>query len=120
MRFFLDQCVPHSVEYFLEQKNHEVLLLRDYLPTNAEDGQVIQKAQSLNTVLVSLNGDFADLITYPPSDYKGIIGLQVKNRPEAIHHILRRLNDYFQSYPHQEYYEGKLILVEPHRIRIRQ
>lgn len=119
MRFFLDQCVPRSIGDFVEKENHEVLILKDYLATDARDELVIQKAQTQNAILLSLNGDFSEIVKYPPNKFKGIIGLQVKNRPEAIPHILNRLRSYLQPYPQQEHYVGKLILVEPHRIRIR-
>jgi hypothetical protein len=34
---------------------------------------VISEAQELDAILISLNGDFADIVTYPPEKYKGII-----------------------------------------------
>ena len=81
---------------------------------------VIAKAQALNAILVSLNGDFADIITYPPSKYKGIIALQVKNHPEVIPALMERLMKYFSVHPEISYYQGKLLVVEAHRIRIRK
>ncbi len=42
---------------------------------------VIAKAQALEAVLLSLNGDFAYIVRYPPSQYRGIIALQIKNHP---------------------------------------
>jgi hypothetical protein len=32
----------------------------------SDDAVVITKAQELSSVLISLNGDFADIATYPP------------------------------------------------------
>ena len=40
---------------------------------------------------MSLNGDFADIVIYPPSSYGGIISLQVKSHPEVIPALLTRL-----------------------------
>jgi len=68
----------------------------------------------------SLNGDFADIVTYPPSDYKGIIALQVANHPEIIPQMMKRLRMYLSAHPEMEHYEGKFILAEAHRIRIRE
>ena len=42
------------------------------------------EGRELDAVLVSLNGDFADIVIYPPSSYRGIIAFQVKNHPEVI------------------------------------
>ena len=122
MHFFLDQCVPISVyNNFLKKQDHKAELLRNLLPTNAPDEVVLNKAQQqqIDAILVTLNGDFADNVTYPPENYKGIISLQVRNRPEAIPHILEMLNRYLSDNPFQKHYAGKLLLVESHRIRIR-
>jgi predicted nuclease of predicted toxin-antitoxin system len=117
LSFFLDHCVPFSVEKKLSQ-GHEVFLLRNHLPRDSPDAEVIQKAQELNAILVSLNGDFSNIIQFPPSSYSGIIALQVKNRPEIIPDLLDRLGEYLNEHPDQRDYAGKLVLVEVHRIRI--
>lgn len=64
--FFLDQCVPSSVAQTLKEVGHTVHCLRDHLPTNSPDAAVIQRTQELDAILVSLNGDFADIVAYPP------------------------------------------------------
>ena len=120
MRFFGDHCVPHSIGERLESEEHEVIWLSTRLPTDAVDATVIQEAQAIGAILLSLNGDFADLIQYPPGQYGGIIALQVQNRPEAIPAIIDRLLGYLEEYPLQAHYGGKLLLVEAHRIRVRQ
>jgi predicted nuclease of predicted toxin-antitoxin system len=120
MRFFTDQCVPEVVPKMLEAKSHTAMRLRNHMPTDAPDPQVIAKAQSLQAVLVSLNGDFSNIVEYPPSAYGGIIGLQVRNRPEAVKIITQRLIKYLSTHPKQSHYPGKLLLVEAHRIRIKK
>jgi predicted nuclease of predicted toxin-antitoxin system len=120
LRFFTDHCVPNSIIQALREAGHDVLVLKDYIPTESEDTVVIAKAQELNAILVSLNGDFGDIPTYPPSQYKGIIALQVRNRPETIPSLLQRLMNYLVAHPEMPDYEGQLLLVEAHRIRIRK
>ena len=119
MRFFADHCVPESVAEALEAEGHGVVRLRDRLRTDALDPEVIAEAQRLDAVLLSLNGDFSDLVGYPPQDYGGIVSLQVKGRPEVLEHLMRRLTDYLKAHPEREHYRGKLLLVEVHRIRVR-
>ncbi|MFQ6094264.1 MAG: DUF5615 family PIN-like protein, partial [bacterium] len=93
---------------------------RDCIPVESSDWVVISKAQELDAILVSLNGDFADIVAYPPANYKGIIALQVRNHPEILPQIISRLSDYLSAHPDMTHYVGKLLLVEVHRIRIRQ
>src|SRR5437588_8897394 len=87
LRLYIDQCVPRSVSESLQDAGHLVELLRHHLPINAKDPDVIASAQSLDAVLVTLNGDFADIINYPPARFGGIIALQVRNHPESIRHL---------------------------------
>lgn len=119
LRFFADHCVPTSIVQFLRDHGHEVFQLRDCIPKDSPDYLVIQTAQNYQAILVSLNGDFADIVTYPPEKYLGIIGVQLRNHPEVIPKVLRRLQVYFTEHPSMEEYAGKLFLVEAHRIRIR-
>jgi len=119
MRFLTDHCVPESVAEALESKGHEVLRLRNQMATDAPDPDVIEKAQVLDAVLLSLNGDFSDIVRYPPSKYGGIISMQVRNRPEVLAQIMERLTRYLTDQSDREHYRGKLLLVEAHRIRVR-
>ena len=120
LRFFTDHCVPASVIEALQGGGHEVLILKQHIPINSIDADVIAKTQQLDAILVSLNGDFSDIVSYPPAKFNGIIALQVRNHPEAIPSILRRLTNYLSANPDQQHYKGHLFLVESHRIRIRQ
>lgn len=119
LRFFADQCVPRSVIQAMQDAEHEILLLKDFLPVDAPDNVVIAKALELDCILLSVNGDFADIVTYPPVHYSGIITLQIRNRPRNILQIVARLNDYLKVHAEREHYKGTLLLVEVHRIRIR-
>jgi predicted nuclease of predicted toxin-antitoxin system len=120
LRFFADQCVPYSVIRALRDEGHKVLILKEHIPSNSPDSVVIIKAQELDAILISLNGDFSDIVTYPPSNYKGIIALQVKNHPEVMPMLMKKLIKYFIAHPEMDQYKGKLLLVEVHRIRIRK
>jgi len=119
LRFFADHCVPGSVIQILQEAGHEVLRLRDHIPPDSPDQLVISKAQELDAILLSLNGDFADIVTYPPVKYKGIVALQVRNHPEILPQLLERLRAYLSAHDDMEHYSGKLLIAETHRIRSR-
>ena len=119
LRFFADHCVSDFIIQTLRDAGYEVFWLRDHIPPDSADLVVISKAQELDSILVSLNGDFADIVTYPPANYKGIIALQVRNHPEITPQLMVRLKDYLSAYPDISHYKGKLLLVEVHRIRVR-
>lgn len=120
LRFFLDQCVPYAVMEMLQNAGYKLAMVKDHIPIDSPDPIVIAQAQALNAILLTLNGDFADIINYPPANYRGIIALQLKNSPKAIPAIMMRLLTYLSEHSEPEHYQGKLFLIEPHRIRIRE
>lgn len=119
VKFFADQCVPNSIIKSIQNLGFEVLILKNYIPKDSKDSNVILEAQKRDSILISLNGDFADIIAYPPIKFKGIIAVQLRNRPEAIGKIVDLLGKYLLKNPDMSHYKGKLLLIEPHRIRIR-
>jgi predicted nuclease of predicted toxin-antitoxin system len=120
LRFLADHCVSNAIMQTLREAGHEVVRLREQLAVESPDADVSAKAQQLDAILLSLNGDFADIVTCPPAAYQGIIALQVRNHPEIIPQLMNRLQDYLSSHADREFYRGKLLLVEVHRIRVRQ
>lgn len=120
LRFFADHCIPNSIMQTLLDAGHEVLRLKDYIPVESPDHIVIATAQQLDSILISLDGDFADKLNYPPEHYKGIVALQVRNHPEIIPQIMVRLINYLSSRPDMNSHKGKLVLAEVNRIRIRE
>lgn len=120
LRFLADHCVPNSVIQTLREANHEVLRVKDVLPVESADSTVIAKAQEVGAILLSLNGDFADIVTYRPERYKGIMALQVRNHPEVLPPLMARLTAYLKAQPAVEHYRGRLFVVEVDRIRIRE
>jgi predicted nuclease of predicted toxin-antitoxin system len=120
LRFFADHCVSNQIINALRDAGYDVLRLRDYLPVESPDALVIAKAQELDAILLSLNGHFADIVTYPPRRFGGIVALQVLDHPEVTRTLIARLITYFITHPVQQDHQGKLMIVEAHRVRIRE
>lgn len=120
LAFLSDQCVPEEITDTLIQHGFRVMRLREVLPVRSPDPAVIAKAQELGVVLVSLNGDFSDIVAYPPANHGGILAIQLHNHPEVIPALMARLCGFLAANPDAQSYVGKLFIVEPHRIRIRE
>lgn len=120
LRFFADHCIAFDVVRMLREAGHQVFWLRDHLPTDAVDADVIAAAQELEAILVTHDSDFADIVAYPPASFRGIVALQVKNHPEVMPEIVDRFLRFAAVRTEMSDYAGQLLLVEPHRIRIRQ
>jgi predicted nuclease of predicted toxin-antitoxin system len=120
LRFLADHCISNTTVLTLRDAGHEVLRLRDVLPVDSPDRMVIAKAQEIDAILLSMNGDFADIVTYPPKNHKGIVALQMRNHAEVLERLLARLCEYLSAQPEAEHYRGKLLVIEVNRIRIRE
>jgi len=118
LRFLADHCICNFIIHSLQDAGHRVFRLREHLPVESPDPVVISKAQELDALLMSLNGDFADIVAYPPSQFKGIVALQVRDHPEIMPAVMTRLNGFLRSHPTMEEHLG-LIVVEVNRIRVR-
>jgi predicted nuclease of predicted toxin-antitoxin system len=120
LRFLADHCISNSIIQSLREARHEVVRLKDVLPVESPDALVIAKAQEMGAILLSLNGDFADIVTYPPKKYRGIVALQMRNHSEALPLLMRRLTAYLAAHSAMEHYQGKLLVVEMDRMRVRE
>lgn len=73
MTILLDHCVPRKFLGLLQDWGYEATLLQDHTSPNAPDPEVIQLAQALDAVLLTVDKDFSNVLHYPPQDYGGII-----------------------------------------------
>jgi hypothetical protein len=86
-------------------------------PVDSPGSLVIAKAQAVDAILLSFNGDFADIVTYPPRNYKGIVALQLRDHQEVLQPVLGRSMAYLDKEPEIDHYRGNLLVIEPDRIR---
>ena len=81
MRFLLDHDVPDTIAGVLARAGHEVNLLRNVLPVDTKDFQVLALASQRDLVLVTCNrDDFLKLASKQP--HAGII-IIVRRRTRA-------------------------------------
>ena len=120
LRFLADHCISNTIMRTLRDASHEVVRLRDVLPVESPDTMVIAKAQEIDAILLSMNGDFADIVTYPPKRYRGIVAIQMRNHAEDVGKLMGKLTAYLRLQPAMENYLGKLLIVDVGRIRIRE
>ena len=71
LRLFADHCVSNEIIHALRAVGHEVLRLKDHLPTESPGALVIAKAQELDAILLSLNGDFGHWFSLKWHDHLG-------------------------------------------------
>ena len=106
LRLLADHCISKAIIDAILEMGHDVVRLKDVLPPDSADPLIVTRAKEIDSILISLNGDFADIITYPPNAYEGSIALQVKNHPEVIPQLMARLKLYLLARPDRAFYRG--------------
>ncbi len=92
MIFLLDQDTPDDVAYSLRSLGHQVVHLRDVLPTEAEDAEVLAHVHQNEWILIICNRD--DFLTLTKSQpHCGLIILIRRRTRVAERTALIRLLD---------------------------
>jgi len=113
-------CSADHNSWDCKSRDTEVLLLREVLPINSPDIEVIAKAVEMDLILLSLNGDFADIVSHPRNPIAALSLFQLHNHPEIIPQVLEKLYGHLLQNSERAEYVGTLFIVEAHRIRIRR
>jgi predicted nuclease of predicted toxin-antitoxin system len=119
VRFLIDADLPQSLVELLENRGHEAIHVRHIGLRHAADPQIADRARMENRCILTADRDFSDVREYPPAQYDGIVVLGL---PVDATIILIRLlvNDFLNYADLVEDIRGKLVIVEPGRIRVRE
>jgi predicted nuclease of predicted toxin-antitoxin system len=116
MLFKVDENLHPDVADFLRQHGHDALTVYDQGLRGHPDTDVAAVCQRETRGLLTLDLDFADIRSYPPADYAGIIVLRIgdQSRP-AVLQVMQRVVAALT----QEPLAGHLWIVDERQIRIR-
>jgi predicted nuclease of predicted toxin-antitoxin system len=117
VRCKIDENLPIDAVALLQQAGHDCQTVYDEALGGAPDQRVIDTCRAERRALLTLDLDFADLRTYPPADYPGIIVLRPAEPDKE--HVLRLLA---RTLPvlEREALGHSLWIVEETRVRIRR
>ena len=119
MEFLIDADLSRRSATILRRHGHEATDVRDIGLGGADDRTVADHARSKHLCLITGDSGFADVRTYPPKDYSGIIVLRVPRNATAytildlIEMLLGR-SELLARIP------GRLAIVEPGGVRLRE
>lgn len=116
MRFKTDENMPSEAVQLLRQQGHDVATVFDQSLGGRPDRDIATVCKQEDRILITLDTDFADIRTYRPSEYPGLLVLRLtkQSAPEVVRIILCLL-EIFKA----RNCRGELWIVEPTRIRIR-
>ena len=73
MRFLIDACMPRPTSDLLSSYGHVSQDVRDIGMGASSDRDIARYAKDHQLIILSSDLDFADVLTFPPNDYYGII-----------------------------------------------
>lgn len=116
LRFKLDENVPGEAAALLQGAGHEVRTALEQQLGGSPDEHVFRVCQDEARVLITLDLGFGDIRAYPPAGHAGVWVL----RP-AVQSIdsLLRLPGHALSLASREAVPGRLWVIEPGQVRIR-
>lgn len=119
VRFLIDADVSPAVAAFLESTGHDAAYVPALFPPRTLDPVVATYARETERCIVTRDFGFADIRRYAPREHHGIVVLAVP--PDGgTRHMLDLMRDFLARLPELEPLRGKLLIVEPKRIRVRE
>lgn len=119
MRFLSDGNLPGSLADLVIEAGHDALHMRNAGLGDAEDSAIAAYAQGGGYTLLTRDFDFADIRTYPPHEYHGLVVLELPETAVAST-IQQLVQSFLQNKELIERLPGRLAIVEFGRVRLRE
>ncbi|MEW6106109.1 MAG: DUF5615 family PIN-like protein [Bacillota bacterium] len=115
MRFKLDENFGPWAQEPFRQRGLDCPSVYDQGLRGADDQAVLRAAVGEQRILVTMDGDFGNVVAYPPEQTAGIVVLKVLGRASRTS-ILKLIEAFLDTASGHEM-GGRLWIVEPGRIR---
>ena len=116
-RFKLDENLPRDTEALLRKAGHDVHTVLDEHLGGNPDPRVFGASRADDRILVTFDLDFSDIRRYPPASHKGIWVLRPHTQSiDSTLALLKGALVVLETEPAH----GRLWIIEPERVRIRE
>lgn len=116
MKFKIDENLPIDLVEILKEAKYDAMSIIDQNLSGKADIQIASTCQKEKRIFVTLDMDFADIRSYPPDQYSGLIVLRLKRQDKP--YILKIFSHLLRLFPKKPIYHH-LWIVEENKIRIR-
>ncbi len=116
MQFKTDENIPLEAVDLLRAAGHDARSVFDQSLGGRPDSRIASVCKQEDRALITLDMDFADIRTYRPEDFSGLLVLRLAKQsvPEVLR-VIRRLLEILKTGDCR----GQLWIVEHDRIRVR-
>lgn len=118
MRFLIDANLPRSIIPMLVRLGQSAEHVNDVGLEGAPDEQIAARARETLAVIVTRDLDFADVRTYPPADYQGIVVLRLPDDANAMS-IVQIFERFIAQTEIIKQLPGRLAILESDHFRLR-
>ncbi len=116
MNFKIDENMPVEVAELLKQAGYDAITISDQNLIGTTDTNLANICQKEKRVLITMDTDFADIRTYQPKNFSGIIVMRLNRQDKTkVLEVFKRIIRLFSKEP----IEKHLWIVEENRIRVR-
>ena len=117
MRLKLDENLPIQLKHLFQESGHDAVTILDEEMGGATDSEVALVCLAEERVLITQDVDFADIRTYPPDEYPGIVVFRLTSQTrDDILEVGAKLIETLAG----SFSRGQLWIVEDSRVRIRE
>ena len=116
MLFKVDENLPVEIAELLSDSGHDAKTIKDQRLQGGNDRVLLERCDQDKRILVTLDIDFSDILTYPPQKHEGIILLRVGNQSKKhVIGVFKRILPLIDREPIKKHLWG----VEETAVRIR-
>ncbi|MCB0195280.1 MAG: DUF5615 family PIN-like protein [Anaerolineae bacterium] len=116
MKFKIDENLRVEVAEVFQQAGYDAATVYDQNLAGEADNKLAVVCQSEQRALITLDTDFADIGTYLPGQYAGLIVLRLKYQDKNS--VLKVVTNLIKAFTAEELV-GHLWIVDEKRIRVR-
>jgi predicted nuclease of predicted toxin-antitoxin system len=117
MKFKLDENLPIDLVQIFRLASHDASSVFEQELSGEKDQTLLDICRAEDRALVTLDMDFADVRSYPPDQNRGIVVLRLQRQDKRhVENTIKRLLPVFDSEP----VDGRLLIVDENRVRIRK
>jgi predicted nuclease of predicted toxin-antitoxin system len=116
MKLLLDMGLSPSTAQFLQQLNHDAVHLGRRGQAKLADEEIVRLAEAEDRIVVTLDLDFARIVALQRLARPSIVLFRLERyTTDEVNSLLRDLLATYET----ELTSGAIVVVDPHRIRLR-
>lgn len=119
LHFLVDASLLRATVSVIQAAGHQATDLRDIGLGTADDQQIADHAKANDLCLITRDGDFGNILNYPPQDFAGIVVIDAPE-PASRDVVLRMVVQFLQQTALLRLLGARLVIVEAVRIQDRR